>query len=498
MNDVIDQLKTRFRKISGLDHAMTFLSWDQMVMMPDGGMKQRSESMAELAELRHEFLTDEKIGGLLEECTGTNLTAEQEAMTREMRLTRDQEVCLPASLVKAKIMAGSKCEHQWRTQRETNDWSGFLGNFREVVDLAREEAGIRHDQGEFRTPYEALLDLYCTGDSAARVDAVFESLRVSVPDLLIQVMEKQGEKTESSYQGTFDVEQQKKLNEVLMAKLGFDFSAGRLDVSVHPFSTGDRGDQRITTRFTESEFAEALLGTAHETGHASYEGNLPEQWAGQPLGGSRNMCIHESQSLLFEKQIFLSRAFFSHFYHDIKQAFPDNIGDDPDRLWSEILFVHPGYIRVEADEVTYPLHVLLRYEIERDLINGAMEAEDVPDAWEEKMESYLGLKVNHEHKVGCMQDIHWTDGSFGYFPSYTMGAVNSAQLFKSIRTEHPDWEARFGVGDTGFVREWLQKNIWSQGRYLTSQQLIEGATGESTNAECLIEHLRSRYLQTTH
>lgn len=494
MSDTIEQLKTQFQRISGLDHAMTFLGWDQMVMMPDQGMTQRSESMAELAALRHEFLTDESLGALLDDCKDQALTIEQEAMVREMRLSRDQEVCLPASLVKAKILAGSKCEHQWRTQREDNDWQGFLANFREVVDLGREEASIRHAQGGYRSPYEALLDLYCTGDSADQVESVFERLRAAVPGLVVSIAEKQGEQPPSSYSGKFDVKQQKQLNELLMKKLGFDFSAGRLDVSVHPFSTGDRGDQRITTRFTENEFAEALLGTAHETGHASYEGNLPDKWAGQPLGGSRNMCIHESQSLLFEKQIFLSRAFFSHFYKDIKQAFPANIGDSPDDLWQELLHVQPGFIRVEADEVTYPLHVLLRYEIERDLINGTMEAQDIPDAWEEKMRSYLGLNVNYQHKRGCMQDIHWTDGSFGYFPSYTMGAVNGAQLFKSIRAQHTDWEARFSAGDIQFVRQWLEEKIWSQGCFLDSQQLMVEATGETTNAENLLTHLRSRYL----
>ncbi|MBX2881415.1 MAG: carboxypeptidase M32 [Granulosicoccus sp.] len=490
----LEQLKARFRRISGLNHAMTFLGWDQMVMMPDQGMAQRSESMAELAALRHELLADEAIGELLQGCENLAPTTEQQAMLREMRLSRDREVCLPASLVKAKILAGSKCEHQWRTQREDNDWPGFLENFRAVVDLAREEASIRYEQGDYRNPYEALLDLYCTGDSANRVESVFETLRESVPELVVAVTDRQKKSSTSSYQGDFHIADQKALNEVLMGKLGFDFSAGRLDVSVHPFSTGDRGDQRITTRFTENEFAEALLGTAHETGHASYEGNLPEAWAGLPLGESRNMCIHESQSLLFEKQIFLSRSFFSHFYKDIKQAFPKNIGDSPDQLWAELLSVEPGYIRVEADEVTYPLHVMLRYEIERDLMNGEMEAEQVPDAWEEKMQDYLGLSVDYNHKIGCMQDIHWTDGSFGYFPSYTMGAVNGAQLFKTIRAEFPDWQSRFSSGDIGFVREWLNEKIWSQGCFQTSQQLIKGATGESTNAAYLLEHLHARYM----
>jgi len=496
MSDSLSHLEALFQRIAGIDHATTFLSWDQMVMMPDQGVERRSDALAELAGIRHEMLTAANVGDWIASAEASADGDEQSAMIREMRLVQERESCLPADLVKAQIRAGAVCEHGWRTQRPNNDWSGFLVNFRPVLALAREEATIRQETGagRFLTPYESLLDLHCTGDSAELLVSVFATLREAIPEMIQLVMGQQPT-DKNFYSGEFPVAAQKSLNHTLMQTLGFDFSAGRLDVSAHPFSTGGPGDQRITTRFIDSGITDALLATAHETGHASYEGNLPAKWSGQPLGASRNMCIHESQSLLFEKQIFKSRSFFTHFCSVMTSAFPDNIHGSADELWTSLVQVKPGYIRVDADEVTYPMHVLLRYEIEQALINGDLEAEEIPAAWEEKMQAYLGLSVNGEHNLGCLQDIHWTDGAFGYFPSYTLGAVNAAQLFATLKSRHTDWQERFASGDTGFVRQWLQDVIWQQGCFRSSQELMQNATGEGSNASYLLEHLRARYLQ---
>jgi len=496
------KLADRFMQLSRLDHAATYLSWDQMVMMPPNGNQARSESLAEIAGIRHELLTAPQLPDWLDtaekELDGLDpgQRVEQARSLHEMRRRWRESNCLPADLVKAKIMAGSHCEHGWRTQRTENDWAGFLANFREVLKLAREEAQLRTAaaNGEFATPYEALLDLHCAGDKQQMIDQVFTGLRKELPGLLQQVMEKQASRPAKSMSGTYPVDEQQKLSQALMSALGFEFDAGRLDVSVHPFSTGEAGDLRITTRYSENEFAEAMLATAHETGHASYEGGLPAQWRGLPVGQHRNMSIHESQSLLFEKQLFLSRAFTEYFSRTVHRELPAADRFDANDLWHAYTVVTPGYIRVEADEVTYPLHVMLRYEIESALINGEAEADAIPDMWHERMQSYLGLSTQGEYTRGCLQDIHWTDGAFGYFPSYTLGALNGAQLFATIRKQHPDWQQSLRKGEVTFVREWLADHIWSKGCLFDSQQLMVNATGEGTNSEYFLQHLRARYL----
>ncbi|MBX2826390.1 MAG: carboxypeptidase M32 [Gammaproteobacteria bacterium] len=500
MSTALEQLHALFDRLAALDHAATFLNWDQMVMMPERGVTRRADSLAEIAGIRHELLTDKRVIDLVGEAEANAADAETLASLREMRQLWEREACLPAELVKAQIRAGSNCELGWRTQKPANDWAGFLVNFKPVLELAREESRIRLEagNGRFATPYESLLDLYCTGDSAALLTEVFADLRAAIPGLMQRVMEQQGPRGKALYSGPFAVATQQELSHELMKSFGFDFNAGRLDVSAHPFSTGDGADQRITTRYIDDGITDALLATAHETGHASYEAHLPEKWAALPVGLARNMCIHESQSLLFEKQLFLSRAFFTHFSSEMTRFFPGQINGSVDELWQELVVVKPGYIRVDADEVTYPMHVLLRYEIEEALINGDMEAADIPDAWQEKMQSYLGLSVDGDHKNGCLQDIHWTDGGFGYFPSYTMGAVNAAQIFATIKNQFSDWQQQLSGGDTRFVREWLDHNIWQRASFLSSQDLMIEATGSASSASFLLEHLEARYLNASY
>lgn len=496
MGKQYEALEEKFQRLAQLDHALTFLQWDQLVMMPPKGNDARAASVAELVAMHHELLTSDDMEGLLAEALDVEGDPARKRSLVEMERTWKQAACLPADLVKAKSLAGSKCEHGWRTQRAENDWEGFLANFQEVVNLSRQEAQARQeaDRKRFPTPYDALLDLYCTGDSSVFIEDVFTTLKSELPSLLADVLEKQADDL-AELTGRFPVAEQTELNKRLMECLGFDFEGGRIDVSMHPFSTGGRGDQRITTRFQESECIEALLATAHETGHASYESGLPPEWEGMPAGQARNMCIHESQSLLFEKQIFLSKPFMSFFIPEIHRLLPETVGFDSKQMWAVSSRVEQSFIRVEADEVTYPLHVILRFEIERDLMNGACEAGDIPELWDTKMQQYLGLSTAGNFRDGCLQDIHWTDGSFGYFPSYTLGALNSAQLFSAIKKSYPDWEERLASGEVGFIRNWLLENIWSKGSTMDSQDIISAATGEGTHPKYFLKHLRSRYLE---
>ena len=485
-----------FLKIARIDHAITYLQWDQLVMMPPGGSDGRAAAIAELSAMRHEMLCAEELQEAVENAISKSNDPEMVRNLAEMQRQIRNATCLPASLVKAQSLAGSKCEHGWRQQRIDNDWQSFLVNFEEVVKLTREEAQSRYSaaQQPLASPYDALLDLYCTGDSSELIAEIFATLKKELPVLIETVLDKQTEET-VKLTGTYPIDEQKRLNRALMEKLGFDFQQGRLDVSSHPFSTGTRGDHRITTRFRTEEFFEALMATAHETGHASYEAGLPEKWDNLPIGSARNMGIHESQSLLFEKQIFLSRQFFTFFTKTIHEILPQTRTFSTELMRAACCRVEPSFIRVEADEITYPLHVILRFEIEKELVNGKAAAKDVPDMWDEKMQKYLGLSTDGNYRDGCLQDIHWTDGSFGYFPSYTLGALNAAQLFASIKQQYADWQDRLADGNITFIREWLQKNIWSKASSMDSQDIIEQATGKKSSAEAFLGHLRNRYLK---
>lgn len=489
------ELEKRFRQLSQLDHALTFLQWDQLVMMPPKGNEARSDSIAELVALRHQLLTEERVADLIHEAYEQETDPAICLSLGEMERCYQQSACLPEDLVKAKSLAGSRCEHGWRKQRAENDWFGFLDNFSPVVSLSRQEARARQEAGgpKHATPYDALLDLYCTGDDSDFITRTFSRLKDELPAVIEAIVGRES-KEMSRLQGIFPTEKQQALSRKLMSCLGFDFEGGRLDVSLHPFSTGCRGDQRITTRYRESEFAEALLATAHETGHAAYEAGLPDRWRGLPVGEARNMCIHESQSLLFEKQLFLSQPFLSYFTPFIHELLPETEQYSAETIWHLCSRVEPSLIRVEADEATYPLHVILRFEIERDLINGDIEPKDIPELWDAKMTDYLGLSTRDNYRDGCLQDIHWTDGSFGYFPSYTMGALNAAQLFSAIRKSNPDWQDRLGRGDSRFIREWLSEAVWQKGCTVDSQNIVVDSTGEKTNPDYFLTHLRERYL----
>jgi len=496
MSDPYKELEQHFQKLSRIEHAITFLQWDQQVMMPPGGNEARAQSLAELVSIHHTLLSDAKLEDLLGEAEVRSVSAEIQQSLHEMKRQWLQASCLPSRLVKQQSLAGSRCEHGWRDQRKENNWKGFLTNFEEVVALSREEAQTRQDADPdtFTTPYDTLLDLYCTGDSSSLIENVFSELKSELPSLLSTVADNHKLRPDN-LTGEYPIEDQIKLNRTLSSLLGFDFTNGRIDISNHPFSTGDTGDQRITTRYRSDDFLEALKATAHETGHASYESGLPRKWAALPVGQARNSCIHESQSLLFEKQLFLAKPFIQFFTKEIHHCLPSTLPVDHERLWRSFTRVQPSLIRVDADEVSYPLHIILRFEIESALINGDLRAADIPEIWNDKMTHYIGLSTAGNDRDGCLQDIHWTDGSFGYFPAYTIGAVNAAQLFSAIIREHSNWQELLLQGNSSFIRVWLEKHIWSKGSTCESQQIIQEATGEKTSARYFLEYLRNRYIQ---
>ncbi|QMI05129.1 carboxypeptidase M32 [Citrobacter sp. RHB25-C09] len=492
-NNNYQELTRTFLRLSRFSHLSAIASWDMFTMMPPGGSTARGEALAELSVLEHQIITDPKIAQWIAAAAEEDLNDVEQANLREIARLHTQASLLPASLVEAKSLAGSRCEHAWRSQRPANDWQGFSANLKEVVKLSREEAKLRADV-KGSSPYDALLDIYEPDMTSAQLDVLFADLKSWLPDLLNRAVEKQTQQTLIPPAGPFPTEIQRQLGLETMATLGFDFNAGRLDISAHPFCGGVPNDVRITTRYNENELLSALFGVIHETGHARYEQNLPKTWPGQPVALARSTAIHESQSLFFEMQLGRSNAFLRRLIPAVKRLF----GDQP--AFSEQNFiawnqrVKPGFIRVDADEVSYPAHVILRYEIERALINGDIEVEDIPALWNEKMQSWLGISTEGNYRDGCMQDIHWTDGGFGYFPSYTLGAMYAAQLFSAAKRALPDLDSQIAQGELTALFDWLRQNIWQHGSRFTTAQLMTQATGEPLSSRHFRAHLEARYL----
>ncbi|MCG9724680.1 carboxypeptidase M32 [Vibrio brasiliensis] len=489
-----NQLIQHSKKISHFNHLAAICGWDQAAMMPSGGNQARSEAMAELSVHIHGLHTQPQLADWFAEAENESLDTQQLATLRELKRQWSQANVLPESLVQAKSLAGSKCEHAWRSQRGENDWQGFEKNWAEVVKLSQEEAQIRAEANGL-SPYDAMLDIYEPGTSSASLDVLFSDVKTWLPDLINQVIDKQSSEHFIQPQGNFDTHQQKALGLEVMKLLQFDFEHGRLDESVHPFCGGVPSDVRITTRYEQSEFVQSLMGIVHETGHARYEQGLPKDLAGLPSGEARSMGIHESQSLFFEMQVGRSEPFIAHLAklagkhftgHDAALFTQDNFH----KLYTR---VKKDFIRVDADELTYPAHVILRYEIERDLINGKIKHTDVPELWNQKMQQYLGLSTENNYKNGCMQDIHWTDGAFGYFPSYTLGAMYAAQFMASMQSS-VDVDTAIRSGDLSPIFSWLSDNIWNKGSLLTTDELVKQATGDTLNAKHFQDHLRNRYL----
>jgi carboxypeptidase Taq len=491
-----DELSSTWTRLHRLGHLQSLASWDQAANMPSKGNEARAAALSEMAAVLHRMRTDPKLPDQLARAEQEALNDMQRANLREMQRQWHLSNALPESLVQRQQMATSRCEHAWRQQRPANDWQGFLGNFREVLANAREEAALLSAQTGKRK-YDAMMDRFEPGMSCAQLDRVFGEVRQWLPGLIQRVTAKQAQAQKESPLlepvGPFAVAAQRALCDQVMRLLGFDFDAGRLDVSTHPFCGGVPEDVRMTTRFREDDFLGSLMGTVHETGHGRYEQNLPRDWLGQPVAEARSMALHESQSLSFEMQLGSHPGFVNRLAPLVAQAFGEQPAFAPQNLHRLLTRVKPGFIRVDADEVTYPAHIILRYEIERPLIEGDIEPEDVPALWDAKMAEVLGLDTRGNHKDGAMQDVHWPEALFGYFPCYSLGAMYAAQWFASMRRSMPDLDARIGAGDLGSVFDWLRTHIWTQASRWTTDELAMRASGEVLNPAHFRAHLEARY-----
>jgi carboxypeptidase Taq len=489
---IYDGLCAHWQRIYHFNHLLSIAGVDRNTLMPPAGNAARAAAMAELESLVHGLRTQTDLTQRLGLAEQESLNEHARANLREMKREWFDANALPAALVERRALAGATCEHAWRSQRPANDWAGFLGNFREVVAIAREEARLLAEQSGL-SKYDALLERYEPGMRTATLDALFSDLKSWLPALIRNTMTRQAANPALLPQGPFSNTAQRALGPELMRLLGFNFDGGRLDESTHPFCGGVPEDIRITTRYSTDDALQCAMSVIHETGHARYEQNLPRDWLGQPVAHARSMGLHESQSLSFEMQLARSNAFVPLLAPLLQKHYGAQPAFGPDNLGRLLTRVAPGFIRVEADELTYPLHIILRYEIERSLIEGDIEPEEIPALWDARMRDWLGLDTRNDFRNGCLQDVHWSEGLFGYFPCYTLGAMYAAQWFAAIRRTTPDVDTCIAQGDLTPVFGWLNANIWSQGSRWTTDELCQRASGETLNAAHFRRYLEGRY-----
>lgn len=489
-----ETLEHAFARHAKLSTATRKLGWDQRVMMPPGGADDRGEEMATLSAIAHETIAASAVADALATLEGANLDQVQAANVREMRRMHLHAAAVPSGLIAERETTTARCEIAWRNARQSGNYNSLLPLFEPVLKIVREIAAAKSDALGV-PPYDALMDPYDPGRGLAQVNALFDDIEPFLRDALPKVLDKQaGEPAPSLPAPHFPVEQQRELGRRLMAAVGYDFHHGRLDDTTHPFSTGSTQDARVTARWDEADFTSGLMAVLHETGHALYtSGSHPERrW--QPVGSHRGMTIHESQSLCLEMQVGRSRAFTGFWAPMAREAFGgEGRGWDAGNLHRWVTKVEPGFIRVDADAVTYPLHIILRFRLEQALVAGTLEAADLPDAWDDGMEQLLGVRPPNL-SLGCLQDIHWYSGAFGYFPSYSLGAMAAAQLFQAAERELPDVHEALAQGNAAPVVDWLRRNVHEQGSLHSPDELLTHATGNPLGTEAFKQHIRERYL----
>ncbi len=495
MNKAYETLENRFRRMNALGGALAMLSWDRSVMMPSGSAEARSETMATLSVLAHEMRTAPDMSDLLDDAQEKGgLDEWQAANLNRMRHGWLHSTAVPAELVDKMSRASAASEMVWRSARADNDFASLIEPFSQTVELIREAADAKAEAFGVK-PYDALLDMYDPGRTSADVDAIFDDLLSFLPGMVDEIVARQAEQPAiDGPEGPFDVAAQERLGRSIIETIGFDFETGRLDVSLHPFSGGVPDDSRITTRYSDEDFSLSLMGLVHETGHSMYERGLPRAWRTQPVGRACGLTLHESQSLLYEMQAARSPHFVGYITPLLREAFNGGDGEWNAQALTRLYHkVQRSLIRVDADEATYPLHVIMRYRLEQALVAGDLQVKDLPEAWRSAMAEIVGV-VPETDKDGCMQDIHWPSGTIGYFPTYTLGALAAAQIFAAVKDQVPDVLERIGSGDFSALNAWLRTNIHEQGSLHSPDELIEKATGAPLSTEAFKAHLKQRYL----
>ena len=487
-----DELLERLKDIDLVNQIGGLLGWDQEVLMPPKAAKLRAEQLSWISRTGHEKLTDSRIGESLEILEkDNNLDEIQKGNVRLAKDSYNKATKLPTDFVAEMAMHKSKSQISWTEARAKNDFSIFRNDLAKMVEMSRKKADYLGFQ-EVR--YDALLDLYESGLTVSKVDPLFAGLRENVAPLVKKVIEN-GKKPEMSWvhENNWSKEGQEKLSQSISESIGFDFEAGRRDASTHPFCGGPNPDDvRWTTRYDESDPFGSLYGSLHETGHGLYEQGRPRNLDFQPAGSANGLGVHESQSRLWENQVGRSKEFCEWALPTWKKYFPEQMKNvSADELWRSVNFVEPSLIRVEADEATYNLHIMIRYEIEKRLIAGEIEVDDLPDVWDDMYEEYLGIRAPNR-TLGVLQDIHWSFGAFGYFPTYTLGNLYSAQLLTAARKDLPNHDEDVRTGNFIPLLEWMRRNVHSRGSIITPAELVEEATGRPPSPNDFVEYLKQK------
>lgn len=491
-----EQLITRTREITTLGSAASILHWDQETYMPKKGVGHRSNQIGLIARLVHEQFVDPVVGALLSEIEGSDLIKDPESVVaaniRELRHEYDKETKLPKELVQELAVTTSQATQAWADARRKSDFKAFVPWLTKVLDLTIRKAEAYGYEGE---PYNALLDTYEPGATVSDVEKAFTGLRKESVTLLDKIKGGKKRPDKSIVERAYPVEKQKVFGEMVAAAIGYDFESGRLDVTTHPFCTGiGPGDTRILTRYNPHRLNDALFGTMHEAGHALYEMGIDkEKYFGTPMGESVSLGIHESQSRMWENQVGRSKDFWMYFYPQAQRIFRDSLGDVAlDDFYGAINNVEPSYIRVEADEATYNLHIMLRFEIERAMVKREIAPKDVAGEWNERFKKYLGIEVDKDSN-GCLQDVHWSSGLIGYFPTYALGNLYSAQFFAKAQADIPGLTEDFRRGDFSKMLKWLRTNIHQHGQRYRATKLCERVTGKPLSHQPLMDYMNKKY-----
>jgi carboxypeptidase Taq len=488
------QLETIFARIKKLEQISSMLDWDNATNLPAGSITARISHLSELKTLVHEIYLAPKTCDLLHEVATKELNFQQLANFKLMQKRHLEATIIDSDLANALIKATAISEMSWRAARKNNDFKSYAPLLQEVVNLVKQKAACKSQKLGI-SPYDALGDEYEPGFSTAHTDKIFASLRTFlksfIPEVLAHQQQFQAAPLEKIH---FSKEKQMLLAKEVMQMMGFDFTKGRIDLSEHPFCGGFSADCRITTHFTEENFLPGLMGVIHESGHGLYEQNLPADWLFQPLGQATGMAMHESQSLFMEMQMCRSREFVNFIIPSICKFYGAEIKNlEPQNFYRLINQVKPSLIRINADEVTYPLHIILRYELEKQMLSSSLLVKDLPNAFNQAMQQYLGVTPTND-AMGCLQDIHWPSGYFGYFPSYSLGAMMGAQFHDALSHNTPNHMSNIAKGDFSVCVNYLNKNIHQMGSTYSSEQLVQKITGKQLDVSIYEKYLRKRFI----
>ncbi len=490
------QLEEEFRRLHAFRGALAILRWDSGVMMPRGSADVRGEQLAALETECHALLVSPRVSRLIEraQASAAGLEDWQLANLREMRRQRDHALATPNSLVSRLAKASARAELHWLEARRTSRYEEFAPHFAEVLGLTRDRAALL-GQHLGLAPYDALIDEFSPGVKQDDIDTLFKSLARRLPTLVREAIELQAAQPSLPLTGKFPAAKQRSLTLEVMKAVGFPFDRGRVDESEHPFTEGVPGDIRITTRFDVNDPFQGLLSALHETGHAMYDMGLPKEWRDQPVGRNRGMALEESQSLFIEMLVVRSRPFLSY----LKPALEKHYGVSGPEWEVENLYRHLTRVRrtallADADELTYPAHILLRYDLEKRLLSGELGVANLPEAWNEAAQSRLGLRPQNDVE-GCLQDVHWAVGQFGYFPAYAIGSLIAIQLWEKLRAARAGLDAEIARGEFQGLFEWLRERVHSSGAKLTVQDLVKEATDRPLSAAPALRYLESKYLE---